>query len=268
MDIRETTRTHYDTKASTVTSLSERARGHAGPLKKFHNFVKRSLIQEYVQKGSSLLDIATGRGGDLQKWADVGVTFVKGLDISEAELHEARRRYTALAPPNLECHFEHISSLGIEVWKDDAHTYDVVTCMFALHYFFGSEQSLRCLLRTVAANLKEGGSFIGIVPDGRRVNEYLMRGQSTSFFNVTALWQGPPQPFGSAYAFEITDTVTQGGPLEYLVYENVLWKLAETVGLSPVLRENGSVFTHLDPPYTGDAREASRIYATFAFKKI
>lgn len=281
MDIRETTKAHYDGHAACVVSLADRARGEAAPLKKFHNAVKRSLLQMFSGgAGSSLLDLATGRGGDLRKWMDIGIVRVKGLDISEAELHEARRRYAALAPRQLQCTFECTSHLGLSEWKDPSSSvmYDAVTCMFALHYFCGSEQSLALLLKTVAANLKVGGHFFGIVPDGKRINEHLLlRGlEASSFFKVTAQWTGAPRAFGSSYSFEIADTVTQGAPSEYLVYENVLCALAETVGLHPVIDVpidgvcgmSTGLFKHLTPPYFGDARDVSRLYAAFVFKKM
>ena len=34
--------------------------------------------------------------------------------------------------------------------------FDVVTCMFAIHYFFEKEEALATLLRNVAGSLKDG----------------------------------------------------------------------------------------------------------------
>jgi hypothetical protein len=150
--------------------------------------------------------------------------------------------------------------------------------MFALHYFFGSENSVSLLLSTVAANLKRGGYFFGIVPDGKRINEYLLFCGHDESFRVTAQWTGPPRAFGSAYSFEIADTVTEGGGLlEFLVYENVLCKMAKTVGLEPVYEvpidgisqtAPRGLFKHLTPPSFGGAWNASRLYAAFVFKKM
>jgi mRNA (guanine-N7-)-methyltransferase len=272
MEGREPTKAHYDKHAAVRVDLRDRARGPAAHLKKYHNGVKRSLIARYTCRGSTLLDIATGRGGDLRKWMDAGISCVTGLDISEVELQEARRRYMELVDGRrphhrFQCEFNASSSLGLEVWKDPGGvTYDAVTCMFALHYFCGSEDSLRTLLQTVVANLRVGGTFFGVVPDGKCVNEYLISGKSAAFFTITPGWTGLPQAFGSAYSFEIIDTVTastQDVVKEYLVYENVLCALAETIGLHPI-----QPFEQLRPPYDGEAGEASRLYATFAFKKI
>ena len=57
-------------------------------LKRFHNEVKRDLIVHTVQDikksdatGISLLDLACGKAGDLQKWIEAKVTYVLGVDI-------------------------------------------------------------------------------------------------------------------------------------------------------------------------------------------
>lgn len=57
----------------------------------------------------------------------------------------------------LEAEFEVSSSLGTSEWKDAGRQYDAVTCMFALHYFFASERSLKQMLHNVSINLKPGG---------------------------------------------------------------------------------------------------------------
>lgn len=46
-------------------------------------------------------------------------------------------------------------SLGAFDWREPIQ-YDVVTCMFAIHYFFASEDIVRTLLYNVAQNLKDG----------------------------------------------------------------------------------------------------------------
>lgn len=36
-----------------------------------------------------LLDLACGRGGDMWKWLDAGLSYVKGYDLSPGEISEA-----------------------------------------------------------------------------------------------------------------------------------------------------------------------------------
>ena len=78
---------------STQQVMRAREEGVAIQLKKFHNSVKRELINRFARNAGMLLDLASGRGGDLNKWIDAGVGFVQGLDIAETEVAEATRRF-------------------------------------------------------------------------------------------------------------------------------------------------------------------------------
>lgn len=279
-DVRRRNQTHYDAHAVRVPTEKERRAGPAAPLKRFHNDVKRALLQKFVPPGTRLLDIGAGRGGDVRKWADCGVAFAKGLDLSAAELKEAARRAQALRPgltAGLTAVFEPTDALGLREWTDPDGPYDVVTCMFALHYFFAREGMCHTLLRHVARNLKPGGVFMGIVPDGIRINRALAAaGTAAGPLVLEAQWSGPPRPFGSAYVCSIEDTVTdRGGSLEYLVYDTVLTSVARQVGLSPVvdlplagIETSETTFKHLVPPYDGPLADASRLFAAFAFRKM
>ena len=279
-EFRDRTRDHYDGQAGHVLSRQERAQGLAAPLKRFHNAVKRDILHAFATGAASLLDIGTGRGGDLHKWECAKIAFVKGLDVSDKELQEARRRYDAMTEKGrYERIFESTQDLGIRVWTDRHGPYDVVSCMFAVHYFFGSEETAHTLLKFVAANLKDGGVFVGAVPDAKRVNAALVSQKNPNpVMRIEARWEGFPGAFGSQYMFALQDTVTQGfeqGSLEYLVYENVLQRVAAQYGLAPVLewpvhspRLTGhGLFKHFRPPYDGFLGEASLVFAAFAFRK-
>lgn len=55
----------------------------------------------------------------------------------------------------MEAEFEASDLLGLSLWKEPRQ-YDVVTCMFAIHYFFVTERALDTFLHNVAINLKDG----------------------------------------------------------------------------------------------------------------
>lgn len=65
----------------------------------------------------------------------------------------------------------------------------------------------------MSINLRDGGYFIGTVPDGKRVNACVRHGSTyeAPMLHIQAHWQGMPQCFGSAYTCAIGDTVTSGG---------------------------------------------------------
>ena len=60
-----------------------------------------------------------------------------------------------MAVAGLQAEFEATENLGRREVRL-AQQFDVVTCMFAIHYFFASDKSLDCFLHNVVINLKEG----------------------------------------------------------------------------------------------------------------
>uniref|UniRef100_A0A1D2AEU8 mRNA (guanine-N(7))-methyltransferase n=1 Tax=Auxenochlorella protothecoides TaxID=3075 RepID=A0A1D2AEU8_AUXPR len=293
----EYTREHYNKHSnqygSTQEALAARASGPGAPLKKFHNYIKRHLINRFAKGAPRLLDLACGRGGDIWKWIDAGIPCVKGIDLSPHEIEEARARFSEAqarkSELSLDYSFEASPELGLSECKE-SERYDAVTCMFAVHYFFVAEKALKQFLHNVSINLKPGGYFFGTVPDGRRVNECI-RGSLTyqsPMLTVEARWKGSPGCFGSAYICAIGDTVTGSekgteGSLEYLVYSNVFVGVAAQYGLVPVLQydmpslENvldpadaNKPLKHFLPRFPGShpsLEQASRLFATFVFQK-
>lgn len=262
------TASHYDAVAEA------RTQSRRTPLQKFHNEAKRALLQTYAQGAPRLLDLACGRGGDIHKWLAAQVGCVTGLDISASSVAEARTRFASTRSP-AGYRFEH-ADLASGVWTDNTR-YDVVTCMFALHYFFASEQTAQTIMQTVALNLNPGGHFIGIVPDAAMVNECIKYGPfDNGVMQVAAHWPGKPQCFGSAYTCNIQSTVTEKSEVcEYLVYGSVLESLAKQHGMRavpishPMFKASAGGLLHpLVPPYAGAMGECSRVFSAFVIKKL
>ncbi|KAG2494851.1 hypothetical protein HYH03_007091 [Edaphochlamys debaryana] len=252
----EQQRLHYNSHVkqgvSTAEALQQRKDGPAQALKLFHNHIKRQLLCRFAHKQERLLDLCCGRGGDLHKWKEAQVKYVKGLDISEREVEEARRRYMETESRQrrgpggpLMAEFEAVDWLGSRPLEDQAGpgSYGVCTCMFALHYFFISEDSLRMFLTNVSNNLRQGGLFLGTIPSGQRVME-LLGGRPelrTPMLRLVRKWKDAanPEPFGSGYICDIADTVTASlegateGSLEFLVDLPTLERVAAECGLHP-----------------------------------
>ncbi|OQV00549.1 hypothetical protein CLAIMM_06029 [Cladophialophora immunda] len=143
-----------------------------------------------AQKPLAVLDLGCGKGGDLGKWqlAPQTVGLYVGLDPAETSIQQARERYQQMRRGRRpifdarfvpqDCFGAWIGDVGIvrEVGIDPnagngqpsrwgGGGFDVVTCMFAMHYSFESEEKVRMMLRNVAGSLKKGGRFIGVVPN-------------------------------------------------------------------------------------------------------
>lgn len=142
------------------------------------------------------------------------------------QIEEAQQRFNEVlgkavddprfaAAKNLTTEFLHSTEIGTSVWSA-GEPYDAATCMFALHYFFHSKKSATKAIELAAANLKDGGHFFGVLPNGQYVQDACfdivtkkLEAQHRKEFVLIPRWKGDAQPFGSGYNFTIKDTVTQ-----------------------------------------------------------
>ena len=146
--------------------------------------------QPAEQKPLVVMDIGCGKGGDLGKWqqAPQAVGLYVGLDPAETSIQQARERYQQMRRGRRpifdarflpqDCFGAWIGDVGIvrEVGIDPnaghgqpsrwgGGGFDLVSCQFAMHYSFESEEKVRMMLRNIAGCLKKGGRFIGTVPN-------------------------------------------------------------------------------------------------------
>mmetsp|Transcript_15529 Transcript_15529/g.23452 ORF Transcript_15529/g.23452 Transcript_15529/m.23452 type:complete len:334 (-) Transcript_15529:73-1074(-) len=279
----------------------------------------------------SLLDVGCGRACDLFKWYGAGINYALGIDGSSTIISEAHRRLndsfvrrygrgryrSGESTPVDFLHYDsfgndtsfNITSLSHRVKHKnllDRVTrhggFSIVTMMFSLHYFFASEDMAKNTFASIASALRPGGLAVLIFPDGERVQDLVSQGEdftkgefSNGFMTIRKRWISP-KPYGSAYEFEILDTITEftesrngttgnveDRPLEYLVDFQVLRTIAKKFGLEPrhkfvdrrldhlfEIVEIDSDFKHFNPPYRSSntpLAEASKVYAAIIFEK-
>lgn len=186
-------------------STQDRSKLLVADMLHFHNdgVKNRKLISPLAQNAKSILDIACGRGGDLFKWLKRPPhdKLYVGIDVCRSNLCDpsagacsrackltpsARRRVyfmCADASKSLgpECGKGDDDSLKISrhLWGDKRlpnvprdfgvcaeSGFDVVSCQFAVHYFFGGEDPLTTFLDNVVSTMRPGGHFIGTCLDG------------------------------------------------------------------------------------------------------
>lgn len=165
-------------------------------LKKLNNWVKTVLIQQYVTPGAFVLDLACGKGGDLQKWEKANIGFYCGVDVAQGSVEHARSRYcgeTSTVHPNRHQKFPAAFFFG-DCWGVDlaAHLkhlgpFDVCSCQFALHYSFETEARARQALQNVAGLLRPGGVFLGTIPDANVLVRKLRQSESSP--RQLGVWQ-------------------------------------------------------------------------------
>ena len=148
------------------------------PIRDFNNWTKSVLIKQYLTRSSgkkdlSVMDMCSGRGGDLKKFSALGkVKYLACVDVSLESIIEAIMRYnTMVSGPN---------NRGLYVadfiWADVFETvlskhfiphkkglrFDMISCQFALHYAFESEKRAKALFQNISDCLSNEGSFIAI----------------------------------------------------------------------------------------------------------
>ncbi len=140
-------------------------------MRKYHNRIKAKLFKE----GSGiLLDIGSGRGGDLRKWYDSGYTkiiAVEPIDDNIAEFKSRLLKYSKEFQKKV-----HILQARGQDTKDiknfvskhvNGGTVDTISMMDSLTFFFKTDQDLLDLSETIKETLVDGGLFLWKALDGK-----------------------------------------------------------------------------------------------------
>jgi len=157
-------------------------------LRIFHNWIKRQLItqacdilKENNDMDINLLDLAVGKGGDLSKWIDNGIKEVIGFDINNESIYNKGGviyRYRPLANKHRDLRYEfYVADLSdkksIEFVRNKTKNrkFSIVSCQFAIHYFFKNDDTLETFVQIVGNHIKDDGVFIATTVNGSLVNE-------------------------------------------------------------------------------------------------
>ena len=202
----------------------------------FHNIVIKSEVLFGSMKTLfsesktelSLIDLSCGKGGDIPKWINTGISKVLGIDISRDNIENGSdgayaRTIQRVKDKNYKYIYvsldsskklnqEYISTISNESDKIVYHTiwglkdgdqnskyynfvqdkFNIVSCQFSLHYFFENETKFKNFMWNVNEYIKENGYFIGTCLDGSTVRNSLSKikkGESiTGKINDRVLW--------------------------------------------------------------------------------
>ena len=237
-------------------------------MRKFHNWIKKNLIvnltNELKQKNIFLLDIAVGRGGDIDKWKTARISGVFGFDTSEESINSmdpfnqgAKERLKNFQDLNVNVQFEVgdalnpseplIKNINSFLKKHHTDAFQIVSCQFALHYFFKEITDLQIVLAFVSRYLKKGGFFIGTTMDGSKIKNLFKGMGNVKIYNKNPLFvikrdftMKQTSPYGNKYRYIINDINdagnyfnTMGESTEYLVDFDELRRVAANFGLEP-----------------------------------
>ena len=173
----------------------------------FHNRIKESLYKSTVKAGDTLLELAVGRGGDIQKWKKTKPSKVVGMDISQSNLESPRQgacvRYinergkdklppalfikADMTQPLYEQDNRYIKLLAGEEPASTPYLenfanlkeFDAIACQFAIHYACESEAAFRVFVDNLVKHGK--GMFFGTCLDGASVYSLLLGNKGYTF---------------------------------------------------------------------------------------
>lgn len=199
----------------------------------FHNdWVKtETLLGKFTNFNNfTLMDIGCGTGGDIKKWISAGFKTVLGIDLFNDNINGIEdgvyKRMSELMEKDLSYVFlpmdasklidsSYIKSIsspfyselakciwGLENAKHESikkfyklglNQFDVVSCQFAIHYFFKNNETLTNFVKNVAAHVKENGYFIGTGFDGQAVHQllkdYELNKSVKGIFETELVWE-------------------------------------------------------------------------------
>eukprot|EP01118_Nematostelium_gracile_P010476 TRINITY_DN3614_c0_g1_i1.p1 TRINITY_DN3614_c0_g1~~TRINITY_DN3614_c0_g1_i1.p1 ORF type:complete len:355 (-),score=81.92 TRINITY_DN3614_c0_g1_i1:71-1084(-) len=277
---------HYNSRPN--TNIEERMESRVYHMKNFNNWVKSVLINSYVNRNDSVLDLGGGKGGDLKKWQHVKIGHLVLADVAEHSVRPAVDRYNS-NNSNFPAVFV-VADCWKKGWLDHIPReilFDVVSCQFSFHYAFETEEKARNALYNITCRLKPGGTFIGTIPNAYWIVKKIRSTPDLSFGNeifcISFEQKDFFPPFGAEYLFQLEDSVDCP---EFLVHMGVLQNLAAEYDLkleysapfhnffkdSLESRENVELLYRMkalnqESTISADEWEACGIYSVFVFKK-
>ena len=223
-------------------------------MRKFHNKIKAYTIDksfEFVMARQNadyklnVLDLACGRGGDITKWRKHGkhIRYWCGIDNDVKLLQEASDR--AKACSNFEYTLAEYDLTQEEPTEEALlqPRFDIVSCQFALHYFYETEETWNLFTRVLLNRLIPGGFFICTLFDAYKVYETLVTGlvPRTKAFTLKSVFDirnGIGMLKKKQYGNEIIvsidedpDVILNSPRKEYLIFADTLVSQMEAIGL-------------------------------------
>lgn len=146
-------------------------------LRAYHNKIKKYIIDKTFQlaenKNLTLLDIGSGRGGDVSKWRNFSKVVAVEPDQEHIVELERRIKLNNMQDKVLVVHAggEDTETVYEAVRNFVGDRVDVVSMMLSMSFFWRSQNMLDKLMNTISVNIKETGKFIFLTIDGDLVDQ-------------------------------------------------------------------------------------------------
>lgn len=152
-------------------------------MRKFHNAVKKYMLETTFKKGDVINDWGTGRGGDIDKWRKIGISKVYAVEPNEENVEELNRRVKEAGwGDHIKILSKYESPNGrVYIGAEETHHMqkaiqgDVngIVSFFSLTFFGKDKNTFEGMINTIDEILPMSKKFIGIVMDGERVVKLL-----------------------------------------------------------------------------------------------
>lgn len=141
-------------------------------LRKYHNRIKKKLFNS-VREEKTLLDIGSGRGGDVTKWKSFDK--IVAVEPNPEHIVELKRRIKLNNMENkvrvVQAGGEDTTTIYKAVRDFIGDRVDVVSMMLSLTFFWQSSGLVDSLVNTLVTNLKPKGKYIFLTMDGDLVEQ-------------------------------------------------------------------------------------------------
>lgn len=196
-------------------------------LRLFHNFIKKLFLDKYTNLyTNSLLDLATGKGGDLFKWKhNQYLKNIYGVDFNSISINIAKKRLNNLKINDKKITFK-VLDLSKNILQCNKSDYSIITCNFAFHYFFKNFKTLQTILKSINNCSKKGTVLILTLFDGSRLKNI----NSNNFYiKINKKSEGN---YGNEVEVFIKNSVLNKPEIEYIVYPEFLIKKLQSINFN------------------------------------
>jgi hypothetical protein len=209
----------------------------------YHNRIKGNLysnLKPNTKKdkfvGINILDIGSGRGGDVSKWkslTDKNNTQTTGYVVAvEPNMVNQKVLLERIDTFNMNDKITVLPTGGEDTAlitqtvrnKIPGGKVDAVTLMLSMSFFWASDQHLDALINTIVNNLKPGGKIAFLTIDGDTVEQIFepsLGGPTIKDISIGSaklhLYPKPKLNFGRELDFILPETIV-GDQLEYIVH--------------------------------------------------
>ena len=139
-------------------------------LRRYHNKIKKEL---FGSSEGTLLDIGSGRGGDVSKWKKYSK--IVAVEPNPSHINELERRIKLHGMEHkvrvVQAGGEDIEKITRNVKEFIGDRVDTVSMMLSMSFFWRSESMVNRLINTITTNVKSDGKFVFLTIDGDLVEQ-------------------------------------------------------------------------------------------------